>query len=350
MMGPPEREGGPDLTSPDPSPHGSPAEDHDSANGTHRSTGTIDAVYGPRSLKPPKRRTKPAAVSTKPTRTRRTKGELAAIDAAIVDIVAIDAPMTLRSVYYKVCGLGLAPKNNASYEMVMRRCTALRRAKHLSWSSITDGTRYILKPDSYESLEEAAETWAAAYRRNLWSTSDYAVQVFTEKDALTGVLEPITAKWDVALGITRGSTGEGFAHIVASSLYPYRENVLVQFGDWDPSGVALWQSFQRQVRAAADERYPQHVAISFERLAVTADQIDEYDLDMRPTKPGLDKVSLEWVGGSCEVDQIDTGELRRILNEFITDYVDPHQLAVTLAVEESERSIVRALMFGRGAP
>ena len=53
-------------------------------------------------------------------------------------------------------------------------------------------------------LEDAA----ASYRRMLWHDQAAEVQVYTEKDAVSGVLYPVTAQWDVPLGVLRGYASE----------------------------------------------------------------------------------------------------------------------------------------------
>lgn len=48
---------------------------------------------------------------------------------------------------------------------------------------------------------------AASYRRALWHDQDTEPVVFTEKDAISGVLYPVTSDWDVPLGVLRCPSG-----------------------------------------------------------------------------------------------------------------------------------------------
>ena len=45
---------------------------------------------------------------------------------------------------------------------------------------------------------------ARQYRRSLWDDADCQVQIRLEKDALAGVVEDITDKYDVPLLVARG--------------------------------------------------------------------------------------------------------------------------------------------------
>jgi len=85
-------------------------------------------------------------------------------------------------------------------------------------------------------LEDAA----ASYRRALWRRQDAEVQIYSEKDAISGVL-PVTHRWDVPLGIVRGYSSESFAWSVAQSIIEAarrgKRTYVYQLGDHDPSGV-----------------------------------------------------------------------------------------------------------------
>ncbi|CAN5859389.1 hypothetical protein BH23ACT2_BH23ACT2_29960 [soil metagenome] len=271
-------------------------------------------------------------------RVRRTQAELEGLEDAIVAAVAADAPVSLRGVYYRVVSAGAVEKTEVGYRAVGRRLLALRRDGRVDYSDITDGTRWITAPTTYDSVDEMLTTVAATYRRSLWSRSAELVQVFSEKDAISGVLLPVTNGWDVPLGILRGYTSESFAWTVADGLDRRRRTHLVQFGDHDPSGVGAWEDFASKVEGFAPD-----AEVSFTRLAVTPGQIDQYDLPTRPTK-GSDTRSGRWSGGgSVDVDAIPAPILRSILDEYLATFHDEVELDQLLLVERAERDSVREL-------
>ena len=66
------------------------------------------------------------------------------------------------------------------------------------------------KPRSYDSVDDALAATARLYRRNLWRDAGEYVEVWSEKDALAGVIYPVTANHDVPLMVARGFVvGEG---------------------------------------------------------------------------------------------------------------------------------------------
>jgi hypothetical protein len=273
-------------------------------------------------------------------RSRRTNRELAALDDVILEVLRDEHPATLRGTFYRVMSAGAVEKSEAGYRMVGRQVLKLRRARVLPYSWITDGTRYILKPASWSELDEMLEDAAASYRRQLWHDQATDVQIFTEKDAITGVISSVTAEWDVPLGVLRGYSSESFAWSVAESLPTWKPTIMYQLGDHDPSGVDAWRDFADKVAAFAPD-----ADVRFERLAVLPEQIQAWRLPTRPTKR-TDTRSVGFVGSSVEVDAIAPNMLRAIVRNAIEKHIDAAQLAVTRSVEASERDVFTRMIGG----
>ncbi len=239
--------------------------------------------------------------------------------------------------FYRVVSAGGVPKDDAGYKAIGRQLVKLRRAGVVDYSDIADGTRWITRPDTYNSVEDALRETARLYRRALWSHSVHRVQIFSEKDAISGVILPITSRWDVPLGVLRGDVSDTFAWSVAQSLDPRHHHVIVQLGDHDPSGVSAWRTFIRKVQELTSA-----TDVEFIRLAVTAPQIETLNLPTRPPKE-KDGKAKGWVGGCVEVDAIPPRVLRFMLDEFISSYVDQHELDVLRVAEADERDVLRRL-------
>lgn len=273
-------------------------------------------------------------------RKRSTNAELAALDDAILEAVLSEHPVTLRGVFYRVMSAGAVEKTEAGYKKVGRQVLKLRRSGRIPYSWITDGTRYVVRPNTWDDLDEALNYTAAAYRRALWADQPVDVQVFTEKDAIRGVIEPVTREWDVPLGILRGFVSESFAWEVAESLSRWKTTVMYQLGDHDPSGVAAWADFEKKVRGFRPDS-----EVVFERIAVTPDQIESFNLPTRPTKKS-DSRAASFKGESVEVDAIPPNTLRAIVRNAIEQHVDDVALGLTRSVEQSEKDLLRSMIGG----
>jgi hypothetical protein len=156
-------------------------------------------------------------------------------------------------VYYRCVSAGAAEKTEDGYRLVQRQLLKLRRDGRVSYADITDGTRWVTRPATWNSLDQMLEDAAASYRRALWHDQDVDVQVFTEKDAISGVILSVTEQYDVPLGVLRGYSSESFAWSVAQSVMagsaddPCRDTYLYRLGDHDPSGVDAWRAFTARV-------------------------------------------------------------------------------------------------------
>src|SRR5215217_9501620 len=117
-------------------------------------------------------------------RMRRTNAQLAEIDQKIIQVVSDDSPVSLRGVFYRVVSLGGIEKTESGYRVIMRRLVELRRNGEVDYNDITDGTRWVTKPLTYDDAADAAQATARAYRKNLWLGQDTVVHILSEKDAI----------------------------------------------------------------------------------------------------------------------------------------------------------------------
>jgi hypothetical protein len=269
-------------------------------------------------------------------RYRRTKTELAEIDAAIYEIAEVEEPVTVRGLFYRVMSLQLVPKTERGYSVVQRQALKMRRAGELPYGWITDGSRLRLKPRTFSNAQAALENTAMMYRRDLWIDQGVHVEVWTEKDAIRGVISPVTVEYDVPLMISRGFSSETFLYETAEDINDEgKPSVIYQLGDHDPSGVAAWDDIQRKLRDFVND----DIDVKFERIAVTPEQITELGLPTRPTKQS-DTRAKTFVGDSVEVDAIPSSTLRDLIRSAIERWVDPHELQMTRIAEASERQIL----------
>lgn len=285
-----------------------------------------------------------SAVMPAATRTRRTKAELAELHDAILAVCEEDHPLSVRGVFYRVMSAGAVEKSEKAYAAVQREVLKLRRSGDLPYEWIADGTRWHLKPSSWNCVEDALDDVASSYRRGIWHDQDVYVEVWSEKEAISSIVYPITSKWDVPLMIARGFASESFLWSTASTIRNQgKPAVIYQLGDHDPSGVAAWEHVQTKLTEFAPD-----VEIEFERLAVTESQIAAYDLPTRPTKVS-DSRAKNFIGESVEVDAIPTRILRNIVEDAITSWIDTDQLRITRIVEGEEAEALYRMANGWSA-
>lgn len=275
-------------------------------------------------------------------RSRRTNSEVAELDQALIEVAEREQPVTIRGLFYRMVARGLAEKTDHGYQAVQRRCKALRENEQMPWYWIADGSRTVFALTSYDGVEEALEETAKLYRRRLWRDQNHHVEVWCEKDALRGALWPVTSKWDVPLMISRGFSSITFLRSTAADIdLDGKPAVVYQVGDFDPSGLLAWESIQQRLREYVDP----DIELTFERLAVTEQQIQQLGL---PTRPNKDRRSKKYghIDDCVEADAIPTPMLREIVENAITQWIDPYALELHREAEKSEREILNRIANG----
>src|SRR5215213_1457196 len=114
------------------------------------------------------------AYGASPTkRTRRTRVEIEALDAALTEIIMDFRPATVRQVFYQAVNRDLVPKSETKgYRVVQRRLVALRESGEVPYGFIVDGTRYVHGQRRYYDLDEFTTCAAGLYRKDYWAASD----------------------------------------------------------------------------------------------------------------------------------------------------------------------------------
>jgi hypothetical protein len=282
-------------------------------------------------------------------RTRRTKAEIEALDAALVEIVEAFSPVTVRQVFYQAVNRGLVPKSESKgYRVVQRRLVMLRQLGEVPYGHIVDGTRYVHGYQRYNDLGEFTTYAAGLYRKDYWATSEVNLEVWLEKDALKGVLMPtVVNECGLGLHVTRGFASITYLQEAAEDIeLDGRATYVYVLTDFDPSGVSIAEKVEEELTARAPNS-----DITVERLAVNREQIDRWNLPTRPTKTTDTRASrFRRIHGtdSVELDAIPPDELRQLVRNAIDSHMEPWRLEQFRMVEREERQTLKS-MFGGAA-
>src|SRR5262245_7626316 len=157
----------------------------------------------------------------------------------------------------------------------------MRRAGERPDDWLADNTRLQRKPRTFDGVEDALRATAAFYRKALWTDAGSYVEIWLEKDALAGVVYPVTSMYDVPLMVARGYASLSFLYDAAEYINTLDVPTFIYHcGDFDPSGVNAGEKIEETLREMAPD-----AEIFFERIAVTPEQIRAWALPTRPTKP-----------------------------------------------------------------
>lgn len=273
-------------------------------------------------------------------RKRRTKAEIAALDARIVAILAADNPQSVRHVFYRLTDPRLpeaVAKTEHGYAAVIRRCTALRRSGQLPYHWLTDATRRGYHVATFTGGADLIRRFSGLYRVDAWSSAPVHVEVWTESRSIAGVLQTDCEELGVSLYPAGGFASLSLAYQAAEGIRraavgrPVR---IVYVGDWDPAGVLIDQAVLDELRGHLPDLEVLEV-----RVAITEEQAAR--LPSKPRKAG-DRRRRD-IRETVEAEAMPAGELRALLRETVEGFLPPGVLESARAAEESERDGLQAL-------
>jgi len=269
-------------------------------------------------------------------------------------ILVAEQPVTPRGLLYRVLSSGFfghrqpTGKRAKKHSNQLSRITAtLRERGVIPFSWLVDNVRQTIKPSSWAALEDFAATVRDAYRRNFWAALPEYVHIFCEKDAMAGVLAPITREYDVALSICRGYSSLSFAHEIAEQWAQIEKPIHAYYhGDHDPSGLDIEADLRDKLA-----RYSRR-AFHWTRLAVTPDDFATFDLFPLEAKVKDRRTQAFLAAGHrecAELDAIPAPALRERLEQAILAHIPTAEWERLQIVEHAERESWHAIMAQVGA-
>ncbi len=199
-----------------------------------------------------------------------------------------------------------------------------------------------MKPSSWSGLADYADSVRACYRRNFWASLPHHVEVFVEKDAVAGTIQPVTEEYDIALRVCRGYSSISFAGEIADLWREIEKPIFAYYlGDFDPSGFDLERDLREKL-----ERYSGLSDFAWQRLGVSATDFADHDLVRLPLKRNKkgelsDKRAPGFIrqhGTDCaEIDAIPPTELRRRVEEAILQHVPAPEWNKLRSIEQTEQ-------------
>lgn len=120
--------------------------------------------------------------------TSRSLALIEQVNEIIAEYEAAGYELTLRQIYYQLVARAILSNSQKSYDNVGSLINDARLAGLISWTAMTDRTRFLRKNTAWEKPQDIISSAAAQYHLNRWKTQDNYVEVWVEKDALVGVV------------------------------------------------------------------------------------------------------------------------------------------------------------------
>jgi hypothetical protein len=147
--------------------------------------------------------------------------------------------------------------------------------------------------------------------------------------------------------VAKGYTSKSFAYEAAKHIATQqRPAYIYHLGDSDPSGEDAARDVEAKLR-----RYAPDAEIHFKRVAVLNEQIERWNLPLRPNKPGDSRTKkFHRQAGSVELDAIPAHELRKLVRDCIELHVDDDLHTALKTAQDGEQKYLKqwAPLFRQG--
>jgi hypothetical protein len=270
--------------------------------------------------------------------------------------------VTVRQLYYRLVAAGLIPNNQRAYKNVVQALTDWRRARKIPIRAFEDRTRGMNRLDRgwrrddpkgwLRGWLEKAIASAQAYEVARWFGQPERVVVAVEKQALEGPFTEVCEELEVDLAVCRGYPSISFLSEVAGALSrgdadrDKRANVILYFGDLDPSGMNIPETVERDLGAGLFGQ-----AFELDRVALTQQQVEELQLIPAPVKTTDSRAAgfIEEHGAEVyELDAIEPKRLQQLIREAVGRHWSAEISTKRDAMVAAGRELIRGRLEGSG--
>lgn len=245
--------------------------------------------------------------------------------------------LTVRQVYYQLVSRDIIPNSLNSYQLTSRVLKDARMSGMVDWNTIEDRVRQTIMPGQFDDMSDFIQAAINSYRRHRWKDQAHYVEVVIEKEALSGILRPLTTKYHVLLLPNKGYSSASAIHEAAQRITyqtMHRKKChILYLGDHDPSGNDMVRDIRERL---AEFR----CIVSVEKIALTMEQIERYDPPPNPAKltdPRSEKYVTEYGNQSWELDALKPEVLNDLVESHIKKYLDMDKYNNILAQEKREK-------------
>ena len=275
-----------------------------------------------------------------PVNYRLTKNNLEMLDIVngiLDELQAQGYTLTLRQLYYQLVAKGIIPNRQSEYSKLSTLLVKGRMCGVVDWNAIEDRVRRPQLPYWVFDVEMAIDDTIKSYRLNRQSGQQHYIEVWCEKDALSGILSRVTSHYHIRLMINRGYSSASAMYRAYKRFLMYQEDlkdlVILYLGDHDPSGLDMIRDVDDRLRTFG-------VLVDVVHIALTMEQIEKYNPPPNPTKitdPRAEWYLNEYGNTSWEVDALSPQILTELLKKEINYYVDEDMFNDVIKQEEEDK-------------
>lgn len=247
--------------------------------------------------------------------------------------------LTLRQLYYQFVSRGLLPNKQTEYKRLGSIVSDARLAGKIDWRMMEDRTRHLRDLAKWDNPEDGLNDFRKYYyHEDLWRMQEHRPEIWIEKDALVGVIEGVCQDLRVPYFACRGYSSQSAQYEAGKRFRQWHRSdqkpIIFHFGDHDPSGVDMTRDNDDRVNMFT------RGFVEVKRLALTMDQIEQYNPPPNPAKETDSRCSgyVQRFGNeSWELDALEPSVIGQLIRDAVEPLIDDDKWAEALAIEDAHK-------------
>jgi len=222
-----------------------------------------------------------------------------------------------------------------SYKRLLDAIDNGRMAGYIDWNHIEDRTRNLERVPHWDNPGQILDICARQFRLDKWLNQPVHIEVWGEKDALSGVVESACRPLDVPYLACRGFASQSemwraAMRLVEACRRTYamtdgtersRRAVILHLGDHDPSGIDMTRDNRERLALFCEHHGVRPPTVK--RLALNMDQVETYNPPPNPAKSSDSRYAdyAEKFGDeSWELDALDPQVIVNLITANVLAY------------------------------
>jgi hypothetical protein len=257
--------------------------------------------------------------------------------------------VTLRQLYYQLVSRDIIPNQVKEYSKLSGLLTDARYNGNIDWDAIEDRVRIPNIPSTFKDVNHLIKIARDSYQLDRWKNQKYHVEIWTEKDAISSVIQPLTNEYQVTLCVNRGYSSASAMFESARRLrskvvkeceeWNGRTCIILYLGDYDPSGLDMVRDIRERI-----SEFTEMSDFKIIPIALTREQINQYKPPPNPAKikdPRAKWFIENYGNTSWEVDALRPEVLQKLIEKSILEYLDLEKFELVKKKELDDKKSIK---------
>ena len=231
--------------------------------------------------------------------------------------------LSLRQLYYQLVARDYIENSVKSYKRLGDLVNNARLAGLVDWSMIVDRSRKSAINSHWSDPGAIVRSAASSFQIDKWEDQPNHIEVMVEKDALSGVLQPVCRSEDIYFTANKGYPSASLMYQMSKRLLDKIDEgkniYIIHLGDHDPSGIDMTRDLMDRLELFC------YKAVDIRRLALNMEQVDQYQPPENPAKLSdtrAKKYISIYGSSSWELDALEPKVLANLVRDFVFNHKD----------------------------